>query len=299
MQTSLATFCVATLLVNAASAENPPTSGKQAAPFAVRVVGSGPPIIFIPGLTCSGDVWNSTVEHFKKTHECHVLTLAGFAEQPAVEGPFMERNVKAIGDYIRQKKLDHPVIVGHSIGGFLTYLIGIAEGDNVGPLVSVDGVPFLAGMMNPDLTAEQAKKNGEMMSAQMQAQTREEYLQRQQMILNSWIDDLKNRQKAQKWGADSDQKTVAIAMGEMFGRDMRTDVSKIKQRVMLIAAPAPFPGKTKEELKLAYLAQVDKIPNKEVVYAEKSKHFIMFDEPEWMCQQIERFIQGKPVPQLH
>ena len=36
-------------------------------------------MILIPGLTCGGDVWKSTVEHFKDRYECHVLTLAGFA----------------------------------------------------------------------------------------------------------------------------------------------------------------------------------------------------------------------------
>src|SRR2546423_1192999 len=124
MRTILMAICAGVLFSAMTVADTPPA--KPAAPFAVRVVSSGPPIIFIPGLACSGDVWNSTVEHFSKTHQCHVLTLAGFAGQPPADGPFMNRNVKAIGEYIREKKLDHPVIVGHSIGGFLTYLIGIS-----------------------------------------------------------------------------------------------------------------------------------------------------------------------------
>ena len=59
----------------------PATAGEY--PFAVKVTGTGQPMILIPGLACSGEVWDSTVAHFKDRCECHVLTLAGFAGQPA------------------------------------------------------------------------------------------------------------------------------------------------------------------------------------------------------------------------
>ena len=51
--------------------------------FAVTVTGSGRPMILIPGLSCGGNVWDGTVTHFKDRYECHVVTLAGFAGQPA------------------------------------------------------------------------------------------------------------------------------------------------------------------------------------------------------------------------
>src|SRR5206468_2702470 len=75
-------------------------------PFAVKVTGSGKPMILIPGLACSGDVWDSTVAHFKDRYECHVLTLAGFAGQPALKGDaaFSDTIVKGIAKYARDKK---------------------------------------------------------------------------------------------------------------------------------------------------------------------------------------------------
>ena len=86
--------------------------------FSVQVVGHGKPMILIPGLTCGGDVWKTTVDHFKDRYECHVLTLAGFAGQPAIGAPMLETIRKDIGAYIREKKLDHPAIVGwaHAAG---------------------------------------------------------------------------------------------------------------------------------------------------------------------------------------
>jgi pimeloyl-ACP methyl ester carboxylesterase len=264
------------------------------APFSVRVIGTGKPIIFIPGLACSGDVWNDTVDHLSKKYQCHVLTLAGFAGQPPVEGPFLERNKKSIAEYIRAEKLDKPAIVGHSIGGYMTFLLGVAEPDLVGPLVSIDGVPCLPALMNPGVTAEQLKALGEQWSKMIASQGREEYMKHQERTLSNWLPDAAKRKQVLAWGAASDQKTVATAMGELMSSDLRQEVSKIKSRTLLIAAPAPFEGFTKEELQKRYSSQVDRIPNGKVVFAEKSRHFIMYDEPEWMREQIEKFLaEGK------
>jgi N-formylmaleamate deformylase len=47
--------------------------------FAVEVSGHGPPLVLIPGLASPGQVWRTTVEHYRSDHRLHVLTLAGFA----------------------------------------------------------------------------------------------------------------------------------------------------------------------------------------------------------------------------
>ena len=92
-------------------------------PFAAKVTGTGKPMILIPGLCCSGEVWDGTVAHFKDRYECHVLTLAGFAGQPAAkgEGSYSEMIAKGIAKYARDKRLDKPAIVGHSLGGFIVF----------------------------------------------------------------------------------------------------------------------------------------------------------------------------------
>src|SRR5580658_8822741 len=75
--------------------------------FSVKVTGKGAPMILIPGLACSGEVWDSTVAHFQNRYECHVLTLAGFAGQPPIKPPMLEAVRAQLADYIRAKKLDH------------------------------------------------------------------------------------------------------------------------------------------------------------------------------------------------
>src|SRR5205807_9133314 len=106
---------LALLFLTSALSAQPTTRSSGEKPFGVRIVGHGRPMILIPGLACSGEVWDATVDHFKDRYECHILTLAGFAGQPPVQGPWLQTVANGLADYIRQKKLDRPVIVGHSI----------------------------------------------------------------------------------------------------------------------------------------------------------------------------------------
>ena len=54
--------------------------GQKNYPFDVKISGAGiKDIILMPGLSCSGDVWNETVARYQKSYKCHVLTMHGFA----------------------------------------------------------------------------------------------------------------------------------------------------------------------------------------------------------------------------
>ena len=95
----------------------------------VAVTGTGRPMILIPGIACGGDVWDDSVVHFKNTYQCHVVSLAGFAGQPGISGPLLERVRDALITYINEQKLDRPIIVGHSLGGFVGVSLGASIPD--------------------------------------------------------------------------------------------------------------------------------------------------------------------------
>ncbi|MCX6145997.1 MAG: alpha/beta hydrolase, partial [Candidatus Kapabacteria bacterium] len=58
--------------------------------FEVKVSGNGSKsIIFIPGFSCSGEVWDETKAIYEEKFKCHVLTMAGFAgAKPQSEATF-------------------------------------------------------------------------------------------------------------------------------------------------------------------------------------------------------------------
>ena len=141
----------AALLAGALSAQTP---------FQVKVSGQGQPMILIPGLASGGGTWDTTVARYQDRYQCHVLTLAGFAGVPRIPAPMLDTVRDGIADYIRENKLEKPVIVGHSLGGFLALAVAAKYPDLPGKLVIVDSYPFLAGVMNPGASVAEAKQIG-------------------------------------------------------------------------------------------------------------------------------------------
>jgi pimeloyl-ACP methyl ester carboxylesterase len=271
--------------------------GARKPPFAVKVVGKGRPMILIPGLMCSGDVWDSTVEHYKGNYECRVLTLPGFAGQPPVAGPLLEPVRRGLADYIRDHKLEKPVVIGHSLGGFLVFALGESDPDLVGPLVAVDGLPCMAAVFNEKISPEGIKKQSEQMRERTEKASRKQFLDQSKGMFKFWLRDPKQRAAGEKWAESSDQPTVARAMGELVGRDLRPELGRIKAPVLLLGASAKGAGPggmDRDQLLKRYEAQVSAVPHHKVAVAENANHFIMYDAPEWMFGQIDAFLAEKP-----
>ena len=265
-------------------------------PFTVKVTGHGRPMILIPGLMCSGAVWDATVEHYKDRYECHVLTLAGFAGQPPISGAFLETVRKGIADYARAKKLAKPVIIGHSLGGVLVFALGEEEPDLAGALVAVDGVPCLGAVVNEKIDADGRKKLSELMRGMLEKPGHDGFVAQGKMMLKSGIADAKFRELVAKWVEDSDQPTAARAMGELFALDLRPGLGRIKAPVLLLGAWSKgmeSRGMKREAVTKRYNDQVAGVPHHRVAVADNANHFIMFDDPAWMFAQIDDFLAQK------
>lgn len=264
--------------------------------FTVTRIGQGRPMILIPGLQSSGDVWSGTVAHFKDRYECHVLTLAGFAGQPAVPPPFLETVRNDVLRYIEEKKLDHPVIVGHSLGGFLAFWIAATAPDAAGPLVAVDGVPFLPALMDPAATAQSSAPQADSIRKLYGSFTREQLAAQARRAFASMIKDPGQVETATGWSATSDPATVGTAVYEVMTTDLRQQIAAIKSPVLLLAAADFAPdAASRKQLASSYEAQVAKVPQARVVLAERARHFIMLDDPAFLLSTLDAFLkQARP-----
>jgi pimeloyl-ACP methyl ester carboxylesterase len=287
-------------LLVAATITTPATAEAQAAnapatPAAFRVEHAGtrgrPAMILIPGLLSSGDVWSATTAEFGADYDIHVLTLAGFAGVPATATePFLATTRDAVIRYIRDNKLDHPVIMGHSLGGFLAFWIAATAPDAVGPIVAVDGVPFLSALGDSTMTADKAKPQGDMMrgafaamnEAGMRAQTR--------MAMMQQVGDTIWFARGAEWGAKSDPRTAANAVAEMMTTDIRGDVARITSPVLLLMSTAGMNAQQRDAVLQSYSAQVRTIRNARVVPVENAHHFIMLDEPAFFYRAVRSFL---------
>lgn len=261
----------------------------------VDVSGLGRPMIFIPGLATPGAVWDDTVAHFSDSYECHVLSLAGFGGTPAqpADGPMLEAVREELAAYITEHDLDHPAIIGHSLGGFLALDLSIHHPELTGQLVIVDSLPFIFGIMQPGATAADAKQAAMATASAFSQMDPDAYAG---MIRNgpngsTMAASEEDIDRIIGWGLASDGPTVAKALGELYSADLRSELSKIGSPTLVLAAWIGYaPYTNHDSAAQTYRQQYAELNNVQIAITDTARHFIMLDEPEWMFARIETFL---------
>jgi pimeloyl-ACP methyl ester carboxylesterase len=244
--------------------------------FTVHVTGKGRPVIFIPGLGCPGEVWDDTVAHLDDV-EAHVLTLAGFAGQRPVKPPLAATVRKELVRYIRGNKLRAPIIIGHSLGGFIAYWLAATAPDLIGGVVVVDAGPSLS---DTDVETGRALRN-------MWAQAGDDELPEQvRAAYTGMTSDPKRIEPFIAQIAKSDRQTMGDTIYELVTTDISDRVSQISAPLLLVLADGG--------LQQRYKAQVQPVPHHEIVVLPRTRHFVMFDDPQGFVRAIEKFLDTLP-----
>lgn len=263
--------------------------------FKVEITGKGVPMILVPGLSSSGAVWDGTVAHFSAKYTCHVLTLAGFAGQPPVPGDSFLPDVKhEIIRYI--ETLNEPVVLmGHSLGGFLTYALGSERPELFKAAISVDGAPFLGALQMPGLSADSIAQVAEQMYTGMKNQTEEQFKAYQPYIWKTMMQDQELADECMTWGLTSDKNTVALAMYELNTIDLRSKLGNMRVPTLQLSAWAAYKnyGATRASTLAGFEQQTADHPDIKIVLNDDSWHFIMYDEAEWFYNEVESFLSNK------
>jgi len=269
------------------SAPPPAPRVTHARSFAVEVSGAGRPVILIPGLACPGEVWRATSEHLVAAgYQAHVLTLAGFAGQPDIPGASLEKVRRDLIDYIGAERLDHPVLIGHSLGGFLAFWVAATAPDAVGPVVAVDGLPFAPAVMDPGVTAASTRAGATAMRNMVAKQSQAEFARQNRMFLAQMITSAADLDEVARASGRSDPAAVGRAVFELMTTDLRPLVGAIRAPVLLIAAGEGTGGETRAR----YEEQVSAVPTHRVVVAEYAKHFVMLDDRAFFFGELDAFL---------
>jgi len=262
--------------------------------FKVDVVGRGKQsMILIPGLACPGEVWNETVERYQDQYTCHVISLPGFAGQPPIESEHYLQTLRDdIITYIKENNLTKPIMVGHSLGGFLCLWISASEPTLVGANLIVDGLPFLPAAQNPAATPENSKAMAENMFRMMANATPEQTKQSQQYFLPTMVTDQAHYDLISRWGVESHAPTVAKAMFELNMIDLREEIASIQVPVAILGAWIGYKsyGVTKAMSESMFASQYQRVTSKTIILSDSAKHFIMYDDPQWFFEQFDQFL---------
>lgn len=264
--------------------------------FKVEVVGKNPVqhILFIPGLGCSAEVWKETAAVFKKNYTCHLFTLAGFAGQPALnKEPLLATIKDELIRYIEQKKLKNVTLIGHSLGGFMSYWIASERPQLIQKLVSVDGLPFLGGMQNPQATSKSMQPIAQRMKEQMLKSSAKEAAEKnQRRMLQGMINSKKHLEIVLQWNLKSNPQTVAQAMYDLYTIDLREKVANITAPTLVMGVWwGKEYGSPLKNIQQTYAGQIKKIPHHQLLIHETAKHFLMYDDKNWFINQLQKFLE--------
>ena len=254
--------------------------------------GSGQPVIFLPALGCKGSVWDNTVNKLSKKYCCYEISIAGFGGVQ-LNGYFsMERISKDIIGLIKLKKLEYPVLIGHSVSGFLALKIASENPGIFSNLIIVDSFSFVFGSIYPSVTDEQAKAQAALLKNMILKESDEQFKISEEKNLVNLVSNKKDMDTVLSWVMSSNRNAIAEATYEMAANDLRDGLKNINCKTLIIGTwrgKEKF-GYTKASTEKIFNEQYKNLKNKKIIISDNSKHFIMLDNPGWLNKQITRFI---------
>jgi pimeloyl-ACP methyl ester carboxylesterase len=273
----------------------------------VEQYGSGSPaMIFIPGLACGAWIWDDTVSVYAKTHTVYVVTLAGVDGVPSVTGSPLDAADASLLELITDRKIDRPVIVGHSLGGYLALRFGTEHSQLVRGIVSVDGTPILPMLVQ--MTPDQRTSAADQMASQLAGMNQTQFAAGQQAFLPTMITDPgKAAQVAALTGKEDPIATSRYAR-DIYSADLRAQLKSLTAPTLEIA-PVPTKPASFEPPEMAKAPMSDRmaayqqfyetlfpgVSNVSVVPIANSKHFVMVDQPQALEDAITSFMGKLPA----
>jgi pimeloyl-ACP methyl ester carboxylesterase len=255
-------------------------------PFEVIKTGKGKQsIIFIPGFASSGEVWNETKVAFEKGFTCYTLTMTGFAGvRPQLNSSF-ENWKNQIANYIKDNKIEEPIIIGHSMGGGLALALAADYPDLIGKIVVVDALPCLSALMDPSFKSKENNDCSAIIS-QMTGMSETQFYEMQKQTMPRLLADQSKLEMVVDWSVKSDRKTFAEMYCDFSNTDLRNRIAQIKCPSLILLESYFI------HLKPAIEEQYKNLKTASFKYANKGLHFIMYDDKEWYMEQLNNFIKA-------
>ena len=252
--------------------------------------GEGPPIVFLHGIPTSSFMWRHVIKVLAQTHTCYALDLLGYGDSDKpIEG---DLSVAAQARYLKAwtdlESLPAFHLIGHDIGGGVAQQFAIAFAGMVKSLVLVDSVcydswpePAIARLKEPhwDTTLRARDLRPGFRRALETGLVHKERLSDE--VVEGYVGPF-----------------LAQAGRQAYLRCARAldskDTLDIAARVEAIDIPAlVLWGKQDPYQKLEYGQRLAKsMRHASLSVCEDGGHFLPEDCPDWVAEQIVRFIAG-------
>jgi pimeloyl-ACP methyl ester carboxylesterase len=262
--------------------------------ISIQAVGKGSPVVLIPGLSTSREVWDGIVPGLARDHRVILVQVNGFGgDSPGANlKPGILDGIGAdLQDYLATKKLGPVRLIGHSMGGLAALKFAKAHPEQVQRVLVVDSPPFFAVLMDSKATVDAVRPMAEMMRTKV-ASTYGKPADPAAVEANVKALALKPESiaKMKLWAAVADPRVTAQAPYEDLTTDIRPELVSIETPVTVIV-PWSRTGFGEERTLAFYKRQYSSLPNATFVGVAEAGHFVMLDQPELFGAAVANFVK--------
>lgn len=293
-------FLLALFLLPAAALAAPaPDKAAETPAFAserlsVKVVGSGPDVVLIPGLGSSPDVWRTTVTAMPG-YRYHIVHIAGFAGKAAGangSGPVVEPVAGEIVRYIREAGLKKPALVGHSLGGAWAMMVAGRNPGLVSKAMVVDMLPFLGNMFGgPTATPDSVRPMADQIRKGIVTSTGAARRTQIEQTIVGMVRTEPLRAQIAGHSLSSDPATSGQAMYDLITTDLRPDLARIKTPLTVLYVTPNGAPVTDAQMDEYYKLSYANAPQAVLKRIPESYHFIMLDAPMEFRKELKDFLK--------
>ena len=269
---------------SAPSSSAAPSGGTFTTSDGVRLhysdTGRGRTIVFVPGWTMSGEIWEPQLRAFSSRYRTVTLDpRAQGASEMTGEGLYLGRRGRDIGELLEHLNLTGVVLIGWSMGvrEVITY-VGASGTSRIAALAFVEGNLWPQGPLEPAL------ENLRRMQADRKPFTRDfvtsMYVQPQ---TEAYLDRV--TEMSLKTPTDA---AAMLMFANAFGKDtdMRPLFGTLDRPVLFVGVPSKKPQG--EALKAA-------VPTARIEYVEGAGHALFVDQADRFNAMLEDFIRTRVV----
>lgn len=252
----------------------------------IEKTGAGRPIMLLPGFTSPGSVWESTVAGLDVASQTHVVSYAGFNGLTPIGTPWYDQIKTQLADYIRKNNLRNLVLIGHSMGGNLAVELAADLPQHVSGLILVESIPCMRDVMMPGVPASTLQYDSPY-NNQLLEMNNDAFKQMATGMSQNMTFDQTKINLLVEWSLQADRKTYVYGYTDLLKLDLRDRLKNISVNTLVLGASFP----DKNLILSTYEKQYTNLTSKEIMIADNSKHFIMFDQPAWLQRTINQYLK--------
>lgn len=259
----------------------------------VETRGTGPDIIFIPGLGSTADAWRSTAAQLQGRYRVHLVTLRGFGQTDIggnASGGLAGPAASEIERFIRTQKIERPAVIGHSLGGQIAIRVAADMGDRISRVMVVDSAPFFPALVDSRVTSDQIEPMARL-GYQALMLFGDQALKSQVSNLGGDLGLAGDMVFGGLGLQGGDRRVLAQGLYEALTVDLRLRLRQVTAPMTVVYGWTPDTNSPRNRLEGLYRYGFTNLPRPaRFERIEGADHQVMIDQPARFQEAVERFL---------